>query len=327
MAPIDAHPNELARLDLFTVWAGAEPLGARFDPFRFEHRMAAYRQLIGALNRHEQFGPDNRRNPLWGLMFQHQWQFRSGRLGANARTDGHIEADAPWGYGNYTLCVLPWLGAAAAGVVPEIALVAPPAASRFRYASGGAGEPLRVPPELARGVDDWRDFFAQAVAARPGADQEPLRLALWKAHKSCLDVVARAVASIDASPWPPSEMIFLRGWCRMVDYLWAAAWPTDFDFMVEHGLDVLPERLLESERLSRGGDWSDKVRRNVANILKLARTPAWRHTINLALWQRVMRTREARDEVVPMLGALFNPTPSNTASRRRLVRYLVQRGV
>lgn len=103
-API-SHPAELVDFDLFQVWLAADPLTNRFDPFSFQHRMAAYRQMIDVTNRGGRFGPDNRRNPLWGLMFQHQWQFRTGRLGTHSRADDRIDPDATWGYGNYTLSV------------------------------------------------------------------------------------------------------------------------------------------------------------------------------------------------------------------------------
>ena len=315
VAPPAPYPEELRALDLFEIWTAVEPLGARFDPFRFDQRMAAYRLLMGAMNENGRFGEDNRRNPLWGLMFQHQWQFRTGRLGAGAPEDGRIDPDAPWGYGNYALSVVPWLGAVAAGTVPSAELAGPPGPSRFDYS--------RLPFE--RGVDDWRAFFTVVTASRPGADEEPIRLALWKAHKTCLDVVAARIAGIHPGSDSPLELTFLRGWCRMVDYLWVAAWPTDFDFMSEHGVDVLPERLLRpDEDLHAAADLPEKVRRNVDNVVKLARTPAWRYNLNLALWKRVMRTRQARDEVLPMLDAVFNPNPGNVAARRRMLGYLLR---
>jgi hypothetical protein len=320
-----AHPAELERLDLFAVWTGAEPLGERFDPFRFEPRMAAYRLLISATNHNGRFGADNRHNPLWGLMFQHQWQYRTGRLGSTSREDGRIDPDAPWGYGNYALCVIPWLGAAAAGVVPDLPLAPPATPSRFRYPSGGGTGPRQVPPEFAPGVEDWTAFFTLVAASPAQGDLEPQRLALWKAHKTCLDVVAERVAGLEPAPYSALELTFLRGWCRMVDYLWVAAWPTDFDFMTEHGLDVLPERLLGPDDEHRGPvDLPGPVRRNVRNVITLARTPAWRYQVNLMLWKRVMRTRRARDEVVPMLDAVFNPNPTNRAARRRMLRYLLR---
>jgi hypothetical protein len=314
MAPL-AHPAELAGLDLFDVWTGAAPLTGVFDPFRFEHRMAAYRTLIDATNSGGLFGADNRNNPLWGLMFQHQWQYRTGRLGAETQATGRIDPDAPWGYGNYTLCVIPWLGAVAAGVVDSLPIEA--ASARFAYVAGTS-----VPPELRRGVTDWRDFFALVAESRPPTDLEPLRLALWRAHKTCLDVVVTKIAGIDPAPYSVLELTFLRGWCRMVDYLWAAAWPTDFGFMTEHGLDILPERLLRDGDVL--ADLPGKVLRNVRNILRLARTSDWRYTLNLKLWQRIMRTRAARDEVLPLLDAVFNPSKQNAAQRRRMLGYLLR---
>jgi hypothetical protein len=301
------HPEELASLDLYEVWTTAGELGDRFDPFSFEQRMAVYRLLLKSTNVDGLFGADNRHNPLWGLMFQHQWQFRTGRLGGR---DGRIDPDAPWGYGNYALCVVPWLGAVAAGVVPSLPVVAP-GPSRFRYSTS----------EFGAGVEDWRRFFLAVRDSVAGADREPLRLALWKAHKTCLDVVVRGLAGISAAPYSELEHTFLRGWCRMVDYLWVAAWPTDFDFMTSHGLDVLPETLLTTHESVRS--LPPKTRRNVVNILRLARTPGWRYSLNLLLWKRIMRTREARDQVLPMLDAVFNPRRDNVADRRRMLRYLV----
>jgi len=311
-----AHPEELATLDLYSVWTTAEDLGAVFDPFRFEQRMAAYRLMIQNTNPADGFGADNRHNPLWGLMFQHQWQFRTGRLGTGTRRDGRIDPDSPWGYGNYTLSVIPWLGAEAAGVVPALPVADPPTRSRFRYVTGGV-----VPEELAAGVADWRAYFT-LVREGGAADPELARMALWKAHKTCLDVVVGALADVDTTPWPDQEVTFLRGWCRMVDYLWAAAWPTDFAFMTAYGLDVLPETLLTAPEDVRA--LPGKARGNVANILRLATMPKWRYDLNLRLWKRVMRTREARARVLPLLDAVFNPRPENAAERRRLLGYLLR---
>ncbi|MFD1148736.1 Leg1-related protein [Saccharothrix hoggarensis] len=311
-----AHPDELAALDLYPVWTTAEDLAEAFDPFRFEQRMAAYRMMINNTNPADRFGADNRHNPLWGLMFQHQWQFRTGRLGEHTRLDGWIDPDAPWGYGNYTLSVIPWLAAGEAGVVPALPVADPQTRSRFRYVSGGA-----VPDELAPAVADWRAYFALVGGSGP-VDPEPARLALWKAHKTCLDVVVDAIADVDGGPWPALEVRFLRGWCRMVDYLWAAAWPTDFAFMTAHGLDVLPESLLTTpEDVSA---LPAKTRDNVVNVLRLADTPRWRYAVNLALWKRVMRTREARDQVLPLLDAVFSPRPDNAGERRKLLGYLLR---
>jgi len=77
-SPGGGYPAELEGLDVAELWRRLEPLEGRFDPFSFPQRMASYRGLIDATNRRAQFGADNRRNPLWGLVFQHHWQYRSG---------------------------------------------------------------------------------------------------------------------------------------------------------------------------------------------------------------------------------------------------------
>jgi hypothetical protein len=244
-------------------------------------------------------------------VFQHHWQYRSGRLGPHTLEDGGFAPDAPWGYGNYALCVFPWLAAAATGLVPDVPVEPSPAPSRFDYCLDS----------FRAGIEDWCRFFEAAGAADPSND-EPVRLALWKAHKTCLDVVARNLRGIDPGDDSPAELAFLRGWWRMVDYLWAAAWPTDFDFTVTHGLDVLPDRLLDDEPAPTG--LSRRATRSIRTVTALDRTPPWRHRLNLTLWRRAMRTRKARDEVTVMLDAVFNPNPGNAAARRRLVAYLLR---
>jgi len=311
MEPLRGYPAELETLEVFSVWSTLSPLNDRFDPFSFPHRMAAYRMLIEATNRRGRFGDDNRHNPLWGLVFQHQWQLSSGRLGARTSRDGTIDPDAPWGFGNYALCVIPWLAAASAGLVPDVPVLPAAGPTRFDYGA----DPFRA------GIDDWRAFFTATGTADPDND-EPVCLALWKAHKSCLDVVAQRLATIDPGSDSPAELAFLRGWCRMVDYLWAAAWRTDFDFTVKHGLDVLPDRVLDDP--TRRADLPSRVDRNVATVIRLSRTPVWRHRVNLSLWRRAMRSRQARDDVLAMLDAVFNPNPANVVARRRLLGYLLR---
>jgi hypothetical protein len=311
MGSVRGYPEELEALDVFPVWSTLPLSGGRFDPFSFPHRMAAYRTMIEATNRRGQFGKDNRRNPLWALVFQHHWQYRSRRLGAQTHEDGTIDPDAPWGYGNYALCTIPWLAAASTGLVPDLPVKPPPGPSRFDYR----------PDPFRNGIEDWRRFFTAAEGADPG-DDEPVRLALWKAHKTCLDVVARNLRSIDPGTDSPAELAFLRGWCRMVDYLWAAAWRTDFDFTVTHGLGLLPDRLLEDGPAR--AELPGRVARNVRTVTALDRTPAWRHRFNLTLWRRAMRTRRARDDVLVMLDAVFNPNPGNAAARRRLFAYVLR---
>lgn len=323
--PRHPHPAELAGFDLHRSWTGAPQPGDRFDPFVVAQRMAAYRELIEQTNRGGLFGADNRRNPLWGLVFQLQWQSRTGRLGPGSRAEGRIDPRAPWGYGNYLLCVVPWLGAVEAGTVPDRTLAGPADPGRFTYPGGGSRETRHVPAALRPGVADWRAYFERVAATPPGGDDEPLRSALWKAHKSCLDLAAAQLALADPGALPEAEAQFLRGWCRMVDFLWAAAWRTDFDSMTDHGLDVLPERLLgPDDPPGAAGDLPRKVRRNVRTVLRLARTPDRRYAVDLWLWRRAMRTREARDRVLPLLDAVFDPRRDNRAERLRLLGHLLR---
>lgn len=222
--------------------------------------------------------------------------------------------------------------------MPDLDLAAPWSPARFDYAGPGARSVRPVPASLRAGVADWRAYFELVAATPPGGDDEPLRTALWRAHKTCLDVVAAELAGPGpdrngtdrngtAPVLPAEELEFLRGWCRMVDFLWAAAWRTDFDSVTGHGLDVLPERLLgPGDRPGPGTDLPRKVRRNVRSVLGLARLPDRRYAVNLWLWRRVMRTREARDAVLPLLDAVFSPRRDNRPERVRLLRYLLRPG-
>ena len=320
-----AHPAALAGLDMYLMWRDAPALAGQFDPFDFSHRMSIYRHLIDTTNRAGTFGVDNAQNPLWGLMFQHQWQFRSGRLGKQEGGAYDIDPDAPWGYGNYALCTIPFIGAVQAGAVEDLEILPPRSPNRFDYVvGGGTAGPRILVPAFQPAVDDWADFFTLVLGSRPGDDHEPLRLALWRAHKTSLDVVAARLDTLEPKDDAPLELAFLRGWCRMVDYLWAAAWLTDFQFMVGHGLDVLPERMLTDADANLAlSDLPKKVRKNVRNVVGLSQTSPLRHRLNLWLWRRAMRTRAARNEVGDMLDALFNHNPGNIAARRRMLRYLV----
>jgi hypothetical protein len=320
-------PDELQNLDLYQTWVDSAELGATFDPFRWPQRMAAYRALLEATNQNGRFGPENRGNPLWGLMFQHQWQMRTGRLGARAQHDGSIDPDSAWGYGNYTLSVLPWLGAERAGVVAARTIAGPPTTSRFRYVEDGV-----VPGELEAGINAWRDYFEQVSGVGVATDggqrrhqptpvEEGLRLAMWRAHKVCLDVVAARTATDRPGPLPTCELDFLRGWCRMVDFLWAAAFPTHFDFTVAHGLDLLPERMLTHPEVVE--QLPEREAGTTANVLGLARASPARARVSLWLWRRAMRTAPARADVLPLLDAAFHRRRDNATTRARLLWLIV----
>jgi hypothetical protein len=87
---------------------------------------------------------------------------------------------------------------------------------------------------------------------------------------------------------------------------------------------VLPERILTDDDVPGSvQDMSRQVNSNLKSILGLVGLPAWRFNLNRFLWRRAMRTRAARDEVLPMLDATFNPSPRNVKERRRLLRSML----
>ena len=73
-------------------------------------------------------------------------------------------------------------------------------------------------------------------------DTEPIRFALWEAHKASLEGLAEA-RTLLAGRYAAPELAFFDGWVRMVDFLAAAAWRTDIEFMRSNALDALPERM------------------------------------------------------------------------------------
>ena len=306
----------ISTLPIADSWTSPE-LGEVFDPFVFEHRMASYRHLIEATNVGKRFGEDNIDNPLWGLPFQHQWQRDSGRL-STPLGDGntnHVDPDAAWGYGNYTLCVIPWLGAVHNDLAPSLPIAPPKTSSRFLYVEDGV-----VPRNLQGALAAWKEYFQLAADAAVTTDR--LRERMWHAHKQSLDAAAQVIGSIPATHEADTEIAFLRGWCRMVDYLWAANWRTDLDFIIEHGLDVLPEEPLTPSSLN---NLDPEMRSGVDSVIELAQKSPRRADFELRLWRRAMRTDQARAEVVELLDAVFNPSSENRSDRLRLLRYMVAR--
>lgn len=108
----------------------------------------------------------------------------------------------------------------------------------------------------------------------------------------------------------------------MVDYLWAANWRTDLDFIIEHGLDVLPEEPLTASSIE---NLDPGIRATVDNVIELAGKSPRRANFELGLWRRAMRTEEARADVVQLLDAVFNPSSENRGDRLRLVRHMIAR--
>lgn len=315
-------PALLAKSPVAETWARLPALNGAVDPFVLSQRMALYRLLMEASNARGLFGPDNAANIFWGYVFQTHWQWRSGRYRLEAeQPEETIHPNSIWGYNNYSLCVIPYFGAVEAGLAPALEIATASVTARVRYPSGGGGRPFAVPPVFAGAVAEWQRFFTLIKDLRAGDDTEPVRFALWRAHKASLDA-----AEVDTPALYPGhsrlEQEFLHGWVRMVDFLGAAAWRTDLDFMLRNGLDVLPERSLTDDDLpGQIPDMDAQVNANLRSIFGLVRQSNRRFAFNLWLWRRAMRTRSARDDVLDMLAAQFQPTPENAPARRRLMRY------
>lgn len=312
----------LSGTPLEATWRDLPQLVGKVDPFSFRERMALFASLIVSTAGGGRFGPDQADSPFWGYAFQTHWQWRSGRYG-DADSD-RIDPGSLWCYGNYTLSVIPYIAAVRAGLAPDLEIAPPPTPAAVPYASGGGdGGPVVVPPEMQAALAGWERFMAVLQTITPGGDLEPLRFALWEAHAASLEGLATARTSL-AGTYSTTELAFFDGWIRMVDFLGAAAWRTDLDFMRHNGVDVLPERLLRDDDVpGHSPDLPGPVNTNLASMFALTSQSDRRFAVSMWLWRRAMRTRPARDEVVEMLAAQFAPTRENAAARRRLLRYTI----
>ncbi|MEO8846151.1 MAG: hypothetical protein ABI591_26980, partial [Kofleriaceae bacterium] len=99
---------------------------------------------------------------------------------------------------------------------------------------------------------------------------------------------------------PATEQAFARGWIRMVDLFGAAALRTDLEYLTPRPAS-LPSQLLD-------GSFADLPRyeRSTARrVIALGERPAWRWPLELAAWNRMMRTRPARDQLEAVMVELF----------------------
>lgn len=319
------YPAALAKLDFGPTWLSLPDVKDRLDPFDFQQRLAAYKRIIDDSNAQGIFGAENQFNLFWGYVVQLYWQWTSGRLTFPETPEGRIDPDSVWSYGNHGLCLIPLIGAVHAGITPEIEILPPYKHSKADYVYGGghAGEYV-IPSHFETAVEEWKDFFNHVRALRPGDDLEPLRFKQWQAHHASLSA-SEPTSDRLADRYSRNEYDFFRGWIRMVDFLGTAAWHTDLAYMLQNGMGVLPPRLLtDDETLGSSPDLMPEVNANVRSVISLTRQSKWRFNFNLWLWKRAMRTRQARDEVLPMLDATFSPSPRNSAERRKLLRYILK---
>jgi hypothetical protein len=319
------YATMLSRLDFYAEWAELPQMEGSVDPFSYRERMAVYKALIQGMNATGVFGAENEWNVFWGYVFQLDWQRVSGRLTLKDTSEGRIDPNSMWGYGNYTLSVIPYIAAAQVGIVPEIELLPPSDKSEVEYpVGGGRAGAYKIPAIFEEALQVWREFFQFALAFEPGRDIEPIRARQWKAHHRSLTAAEAGIRVLGTRYSSRDELDFLIGWIRMVDFLGSAAWRTDLIYMLENGIGTLPMRqITDTDVPGKIADMDQRVNNNVRNIIGLTRQSKRRFDFNLYLWKRAMRTRQARDEVLPMLDATFNPSPQNVKERRRLLRYML----
>lgn len=326
------YPRALSQQRLGQSWSAAKPVKGQIDPFMFLERVAVYKELMDATNINGLFGEYNETNPLWGLPYQLQWQYDSGRLsdavGDTQRdemeaTAHNIAADSPWSFGNYSLSIIPYLGAISAGLVPDVAILPPSVSSIFPHAYGIDSASRTVPPIFDQALSDWTQYFTKVAETHNGEDDEPLRILLWQAHKTSLDAVTATLSKVEQRLFSKNEQQFLDGWCKMVDMLAAAAWRTDHPAIIDGGIDVLPDRPLgKNDDISKFADFPEVVQGNINSVLRLARLSDARMHRALWIWRRMMRTRKARDDAKDILHILMDDTGSKLV-KLKLLRLLL----
>ncbi len=283
--------ERLARLPFGDDWrACGDPTP---DVYDVRSRLAMYRQLVESTNDHGTFGAAAELHPFWGYASQLAWQHRSGRLGA---TPNRIEPASWWGACNYSLSVVPFVAAMQLGIVPAIEL------SRDRAFDA-------VMPA-------WHEAFAVLTSS---VDHDAIRLAIWRAHLASITLAVERLRT-EFAALAPAEQRFARGWVRMVDLFASAALRTDLDKLVETGGGALPSRVLSGDAVD---DLPRHERSTVRRVGALADRPAWRWSLDLAVWRRIMRTRPARHDAERLLAAMLGSGDEVWRGRMRALAYAV----
>ena len=248
------------------------------DPASVRDRHEMYRLLVEGCNPTGVLGDRHELSPFWGYDAQLAWQHASGRLGDGDR----IAAASWWGACNFSLSVVPYAVAIEHGLVPRVEL---------------DSSDLRG---YATALPHWHGAFHRMLSLDRGADLEPLRFAVWRAHLASITIaVARHAREFAALP--ATEQAFARGWIRMVDLFGAAALRTDLEYLTPRPAS-LPSRIL------RDADFSDLPRYEASTarrVIALGERPPWRWPLELAMWKRMIRTRAARDDIDAVMIELF----------------------
>ncbi len=286
-----ADRARLARVAFGDAWLALDPDHVGGDVMDVRVRMGMYRRLVEQVHRHGALGPHDELSPFWGYASQLAWQARSGRLGA---ADA-IDPASWWGACNYALSVVPYAAAAQLELVPSL---------------GGA-------PGYEAVMPAWHE--ALRVLASADCDLDRARVAIWRAHLASITLAVQLHEHAFRA-MPAAEQRFACGWVRMVDLFAAAALRTDLDKLVESD-GALPSRIL------RAGDPHDDLSRHERSTVRrvggLADRPGWRWAIEMRLWRRMMRARDARLDAERLLAGMFGKDAWSAGARA--LRYLLRR--
>ncbi|HEY5922092.1 MAG TPA: Leg1-related protein [Kofleriaceae bacterium] len=282
--------DRLARMPFAEDWrACGEPTA---DVYSVASRLAMYRVLVERTSTHGGFGGEAELHPFWGYASQLAWQHRSGRL-ATAPSPS-IARDSWWGACNYALSVVPYVAAMQLDLVPRLAI------------------------EHERTYDDvmpaWHAALRTLASSR---DHDAVRVAIWRAHLASITLAVRRHGR-ELQQLPPDEQRFARGWVRMVDLFAAAGLRTDLDKLVETGGGALPSRVLDHGPLD---DLPRHERSTVRRVGALADRSPRRWAVDIAVWRRIMRTRNARLDAERLLAGMLGTGSEVWPARLRALAY------
>ncbi|XP_070562360.1 protein LEG1 homolog [Ptychodera flava] len=174
----------------------------QINPWHYLHRLGLYKILLNATSHcREEFGTDNLGNVMWGLPLQYGWQLESGRLNdprnsIDSEDEFYISSESWWASINYYLSVLPFIGAAEAGMVDlgdHVLEFTAPAQRSDQYCRTVQSCRQDVPETVRK----WKMYFEELkTSADFHGKNAPYSFdgvlgALWDAHTESLKVMDR----------------------------------------------------------------------------------------------------------------------------------------
>ena len=291
-------PPEISRTAFLRHWRELPDVGAagQCDPFVVDQRLGLYKSLMAQTGRAEITGADDERHIFWGHGFQLFWQSRSGRLG---NAPERIDPAAWWGMMNFSLSVIPYLGAVQAGQARKLNFAAPAGGE------GGLFDLADGPAKPWQGmIDAWAEWFDFLAHQARLDDTDALRLRAWYAHLVCIDD-AGALFADGFARLPAPERDFALGWTRMVDFLGAAAQPTDLSAL--EGIDERPLApvMLQDQAVVQALPETAAITTRAIRALGQMEQAAF-ETQN-RFWRRAMRQRKMRERSSDIIAAMFAP--------------------